>query len=171
MAARYPNAKLVHKNLLCFIRKIIFQPSWLPAASSAPGWITVIPCCMVLPINTSRSCLHAKQACTHRRQRRHPRPLHRSSPPRTALAANSQQNCFQGSDALPAGVIGWRTNISGVDGKRLPADKNAPLGRPKSPRRTTVTDQDCSTPFLVFGLKNLELFTTNNTQGGHTSGI
>ena len=55
--------------------------------------------------------------------------------------------------------------------KLLPADKNAPLGRPKSPRRTTVTDQDCSTPFLVFGPKNLELFTANNTQGGHISGI
>ena len=87
------------------------------------------------------------------------------------MTANSQQNCFQGSDALPAGVIGWRTNISGVDGELFPADKDAPLGRPKSPHRTTVTDQDFSMPFLVFGPKNLKLFITNNTQGGHTSGI
>ena len=41
----------------------------------------------------------------------------------------------------------------------------------QSPRRTTITNQDCSTPFLVFGPKNLELFTANNTQGGHTNGI
>ena len=106
-------------------------------------WITVIPCCIVLPINTSRSC-KARKTSSHAPSST---SASATTTPWTALAANLQQNCFQGIDALPAGVIGWRTNISGVDGKLLQADKDAPLGRPKSPRRTTVMDQTAARRF------------------------
>ena len=36
---------------------------------------------------------------------------------------------------------------------------------------TIIISTDVIISLLVFGPKNLELFTTNNTKGGHNSGI